>query len=654
MPPATRLLACGRMRPADLALLRLPSHVSATPDGRLACYALARPDLDANAYRSQVWVVPTDGSAPPRQLTRGPRDTAPVLSPDGRWLAFLRATDDQAKPQLHVMPLDGGEPRQVCEHPLGADAPTWSPDGTRLAYAARVPEPGRYGTDPDVRADQEPPRRITTRKYRWDGVGYTIDRRPHIFVVDAHAEDAEPAQITDGDFDDTMPTWSPDSRRIAFVSARHADRDVDLASDVFVVDAVGGTPERLTDTRHPVLHPAFAGDGSWLAYLGIGADPVDVAGRTTGLWRVPADGSQPPRRLSDPAAHDLRNLFARSPSRPIVTAQGIVTARLHRGAVELVRFPLDGGAPTALLSGPRQVVAAAPAGERWVAVVADDTCAGEVVAVDPDGTERTLTDHGGELARTVALRPLTELHARADDGYPVHGWVVRPAGSGPFPVLLVIHGGPHAQFGWTLFDEAQVYAGAGYAVVLGNPRGSQGYGEQHGRAVVGAVGDRDRADLEALLDAALADPDLDAERVGVMGGSYGGLMTTLLAAVTDRFTAGISERSLNALDSFAGSSDIGSFFPDLYFGAPSSWAPQSPLTHAGGITCPMLLIHAEQDYRCPLEQAQRLFERLCDQGVPAELLVFPGEGHELSRSGQPRHRLQRFEAILEWWSHHLG
>jgi dipeptidyl aminopeptidase/acylaminoacyl peptidase len=237
----------------------------------------------------------------------------------------------------------------------------------------------------------------------------------------------------------------------------------------------------------------------------------------------------------------------------------------------------------------------------------------------------------------------------------VHGWVLKPAGSGPFPVLLSIHGGPHHQYGYALFDEAQVYAGAGYAVVLGNPRGSSGYGEAFGRCIVGDLGPREEADLLALLDAALADPDLDGRRVGVMGGSYGGFMTTWLAGRTDRFAAGISERAVNDWATESGTSDFGWPFVETYVGEdPERIAAQSPLTWADEIRMPMLLIHSEEDWRCALEQAQRLFTVLKRNRVETELLLFPGEGHELTRSGLPSHRLARFEAILAWWARHLG
>jgi dipeptidyl aminopeptidase/acylaminoacyl peptidase len=668
------------MQPRDLAYLRTPSAPTLTPDGRLLVVAVGRIDLEADEYRAELWLMPTDGSAPPRRFTSGRRDVRPRFSPDGRWLAFLRAADDD-KPQLHVMATDGGEPRRVCEHPLGVEGFAWSPDSTRIAYVARVPEEGRYGTDKDVPPEKEPPRRITTFHYRLDNLGFTLDRRPHVFVVDALADGAEPVQVTRGDYDHGDPAWSPDGSSIAFVSARHETRDEDEVSDVFVAPAAGGDAVRVTATDLATERPAFSPDGATIWFLA--AEP-DLAGRPTMLWSVPADGAGKPERLTDPERFDHDPAFGAGVLPLLVDDDAVTTVSLNRGAIRLLRFPVDGSEPTELLGGHRSVHDYAVAGGVVAAVVSDPTSAGEVVVVRPEGSgrrgpghpegvsrsmgldlqggapvdrgrERTLTDFGALLARNAPLRAMEELEATARDGTAVHGWVLKPAGTGPFPTVLMVHGGPFAHYGWTLFDEAQVYVGAGYAVVMGNPRGSAGYGESHGRAIVGDFGNLDSVDVLALLDMALRDPDLDADRVGVMGGSYGGFMTSWLVGHTDRFRAAISERACNALDSFEGSSDIGWAFVRHWNGTdPERVAAQSPLTYVDQIRTPMLLIHSEHDWRCPIEQAQRLFVALKQRRVEVELLLFPGEGHELTRSGLPSHRVARFEAVLDWWRRHLS
>ncbi len=642
------------MKPADIALLHALGKPTVAPDGRSAVVSVIRPDLDSDDYRGHLWIVPTDGSAPPRSLTTGWRDSAPAYSPDGAWLAFLRATEGegrQAKPQLYVMPTGGGEPRRVSDHSLGAGAPEWSPDSRRIAYIARVPDEGRYtGSKPEA----EPPRRITTLQYREDNLGFYTDRRSHVFVVDPLGEPvSEPSQVTGGDFEHAAVTWSQDGEHLAFVSARHDSRDTDLRTDVWLCAPDGSQLRSLTGglpNGRPMLsvdQVRFTPDGTSVCFSAteLGGDGHEMLGRNGGLWSVPADGSAPPRRLTDAETIHLSHgaSIETTPHGALVTAE-------HRGAVELLLVPYDGGLPETLMSGQRQVEGVARTDSIVVAAVADPGSCGDLIAL-ADGAERQLTS----FAAVPSPLPLAEITATAPDGYPVHGWIVRPAGPGPHPVLLMIHGGPTAQYGWRLFDEAQVYADAGYAVVLGNPRGSSGYGQAHGTVIVGDAARLAASDLLALLDAALATGGLDGSRAGVLGGSYGGYMTTWLAAHHgDRFKAAVSERAVNAVDSFHGSSDIGWFFAAELWGTDSAtWPGQSPLTYADQIGVPMLIIHSEHDWRCPVEQAQRLFVALRLRGIPAEMLLFPGEGHELTRSGRPSHRAARFEAVLDWWSRHL-
>jgi dipeptidyl aminopeptidase/acylaminoacyl peptidase len=336
----------------------------------------------------------------------------------------------------------------------------------------------------------------------------------------------------------------------------------------------------------------------------------------------------------------------------------VLVAVRNRGAVELRAVAVDAAdAPLAdlpVVYADRTALRSFTVdGSVLAAVIATPSTSGEVVLLR-DGVPQVLTDYSKPL-RDKGIRPMVELETTAPDGYPVHGWLVLPEGAGPHPVLRVVHGGPFTQQDWAVFDEAQVYAAAGYAVVLGNPRGSAGYGQTHGHAITHGFGTVDVDDVLALLDKALERPDLDASRVGIMGGSYGGFMTSWLAAHHgERFKAAWSERAVNAWDSMVGSSDIGYTFVDAYIGAsPEVQRERSPLSYAAQIKIPFAVVHSEQDWRCPLEQAQRMFVALRRAGAPAEMVLFPGEGHELSRSGRPRHRLQRFEAILEWWARHL-
>ncbi|MFI6394390.1 S9 family peptidase [Nonomuraea sp. NPDC050540] len=647
------------MKPSDISLVQVLGTPAVSPDGRHAVVAVTRPDLEADAYRGGLWVVPTDGSERARRLTHGPLDSAPVYSPDGVWLAFLRSGPG-VKPQVHVMPVAGGESWRVTEQPSGAAEPAWSPDSSRLAFVAQVKEAqaqegqaqeargtGARGTEEGAEEGKRGPRRITALRYRWDGAGFTDDRYAQVFVVDPFG-DEPPVQVTEGEFDHRGVAWSPAGDLLAFSAARHPGRGEDFFSDVWVCAPDGTGLRRVTRTDLTATQPGFGPDGGLVF---VGADPGEegrrLVARQTGVWSVPVDGSAPPRRLTDAELHNMPSIGNERLAVP--AKDGVLCAVENRGAVELLLVPYGGGEPGVVVGGPREVRGVGHAGGTTVAVVCDASSPAELVAVR-DGVEVRLTEFGAGLE----VLPIEEVDATAPDGYPVHGWIVRPEGEGPHPVLLMIHGGPFAQYGWRVFDEAQVYASAGYAVVMGNPRGSSGYGRAHGAYIVGDVGRRSAVDLLALFDAALATGGLDASRAGVLGGSHGGFMTTWLAAHHGgRFRAAVSERALNAIDSFHGSSDIGWAFPFDLYGEPSTWAGQSPLTHAGLITLPMLIIHSEHDWRAPVEQAQRLFVALKLRGVETEMLLFPDEGHEMSRSGLPSRRIARFDAILDWWQRHL-
>jgi dipeptidyl aminopeptidase/acylaminoacyl peptidase len=533
----------------------------------------------------------------------------------------------------------------------------WSPDSRRLAYTARVPEAGRYGTTDGVPPAAEPPRLITTLQYRQDDVGFLVDRRSQIFVLELPADFADdtvpgppPVQVTTGDADCADVTWRPDGAELAFVAARHERADRDLVRDVYAVRPDGGEVRRVTESRSDCALPVYGPDGRSIyavAVPDLGPDGLDFVARQAVPCRVAADGGalQP---LLDTELHQVAAETA-----PVVTPDGLLVPVEHRGAVQLLRVPLDGGESDALIDGPFTVSGVAAAAGVVVATVAHDRSAGELIALTP-GRRRLLTEFGRPLGETGRVHGMEERTAQAPDGYPVHGWMTVPPGPGPHPVLLTIHGGPFAQYGWSLFDETQTYVSAGYAVVQCNPRGSSGYGAAHGRAIRGAWGCDDAIDVLAFLDDALQDPRLDAGRVGIMGGSYGGYLTALLIGRTTRFQAAIVERAFIDPVSFVGSSDIGWAFPDQYLGTdPAAVARQSALASASAITTPTLVIHSEEDWRCPVEQGARLYVELKRRGVPTELLLFPGEGHELSRTGRPRHRLARLEHVLRWWGRWL-
>ncbi|MYW91627.1 S9 family peptidase [Amycolatopsis rubida] len=642
------------MRPADIEVLAVPGRPALRGDLLLA--AVSRPDLETDQYRSAIRRIALSGGESP--WTQGPRDSSPAISPDGRWVAFLRAGEGkgaEGSPQVHVMPVDGGESRKLTSLHLGADAPVWAPDSRWLAFTAREAEPGRYGTeDADERTPEpaaEAPRLITRLDYRIDNVGFLRDRPKRLFVLDTF-EAGEPEAVTPRDYSVSLPVWTPDGERVVVIVPHDFDRTETREHDLVAFPVDGGDPEVLAVCAGYADQPVYGADGT-LYFFGTSHEDGVVVASNAGLYAVVPDGK--PRRLTDVETVDVEP--GSGPALPL--GDEVLVAVRNRGAVELRAIPTDAdgaklGDLRVLHAGHSAVHGFAADGDTVVAVVADLDTAGELVVLGSDGP-RVLTDYSKPL-RDKGLCEVVELETTAPDGYPVHGWLVLPDGEGPHPVLRVVHGGPFAQQEWTVFDEAQVYASAGFAVVLGNPRGSAGYGQSHGTSVVHNMGTVDVDDVLALLDKALERPDLDASRTGIMGGSYGGFMTSWVAAKhPDRFRAAWSERAVNAWDSFAGSSDIGYYFTEGYVGAdPDEQRRRSPLSYAADVRIPFAVVHSEQDWRCPLEQAQRQFVALRQAGVETEFLLFPGEGHELTRSGKPRHRVQRFEAVLDWWSRQLS
>jgi dipeptidyl aminopeptidase/acylaminoacyl peptidase len=653
------------MRASDIETLVALGRPAISPDGAFVVFATSRPDLAADRAVGQVWRVDLpDGS--PRRITRGVADRSPALSPDGETVAFLRA-DAKSRVQLFVVAADGGEPVQVTDLPGGVTDLAWSPDGVRLAFTARVPEPGRYGTVEGRDAAAEPPRRITGIRWHANGLGY-LDRPAQLFVVDAPSTDAEPfyapapaldtpderivaaepTPLTEGPTSWSGVTWTHDGTELLSVpDVIESDRR-DLRDRLMAVPVDGGTPREVLGTGADLSlsEGAVAPDGTvFLLANDVGPEGVDFVAPGVALFVLEAGG---PRRLTDAETIDLGEVG----SHLSFDGDDVLVQDRTRGRLRLLRVT-RGGELSGVLGGDLEVNGHAVAGGRVVASVASPESFGELVVID-GGAVRTVTDFGG-ATRTRGVTVPVEQEIAGRDGYPVHGWVAVPEGEGPFPVILQIHGGPYAAYGVHVFDETQVLVDAGYAVVYSNPRGSAGYGRAHGRSIRQRMGTLDFFDVMDFFDGVVsADPRLDADRVGVMGGSYGGYMTAWVIAHDHRFAGAIVERGFLDPFAFPGSSDIGSFFGQEYVGTdPAQMTAQSPMAVVDRVRTPTLVMHSELDFRCPLEQATRYYAALKHNGVDAEMLVFPGEDHELTRGGRPQHRVQRFEAVLEWWHRHL-
>ncbi|MFJ4038757.1 prolyl oligopeptidase family serine peptidase [Microbacterium sp. NPDC090007] len=653
------------MRPTDIEALIGVGRPTISSDAAFAVFASSRPDLGADRAVGQLWRVDLP-TGRPRRLTRGVADRAPRLSPDDATIAFLRE-DAKGRTQLFVVAAAGGEPVPVSDQPGGVTQHSWSPDGTRLAFAARVPEPGRYGTVEGRDAAAEPPRRITGIRWHANGAGF-LDRPAHVFVVTAPAMDAEPfyppAPAAEAGEERVVPaeptrltaegaswsgvTWSADGTEILSVpDVVEADRR-DLRDRVIAIGVDGAAQREIlgASANLSIAEVEVAPDGAvFVLAHDVGDGGIDFVAPGVALSIV-EDGI--PRPLTDPETIDLGEVG----SHVSFDGDKALVQDRTRGRVRLLSVTRDGSV-SEVLGGDLEVGGHAAAKGRVVASVASPESFGELVLVE--GREvRALTAFGA-AARARGIVVPVEREVAGRDGSPVHGWVAAPAGEGPFPVILQIHGGPYASYGVHLFDETQVLVDAGYAVVYANPRGSAGYGRAHGRAIRHRMGTLDFFDVMDFFDGVVdADPRLDGARAGVMGGSYGGYLTAWVIAHDHRFAGAIVERGFLDPLTFSGTSDIGSFFGDEYVGTdPARAAAQSPMAVVDRVRTPTLVLHSELDFRCPLEQATRYYSALKRNGVDAEMLIFPGEDHELTRAGRPQHRVQRFDAVLDWWARYL-
>lgn len=626
-----------------------------SPDGQHVAFVVATADLDDNTVRTRVWL---DGVP----VTAGPNDGQPAWSPDGRWLAFTsrrsQGTGDKpGGPTLHVLPVGGpGEVRTVCEMPDGLGDVSWSPDGRWLAFTSRTRH-ARYEAKDE---SWQEPRKIERFLSRLNGENWVFDRPQHVYVVAADGT-RKPRNLTPGEFQFGGISWLPDSSAIVTTGAAHATWDIDQCEDLYVVPLEGERRE-LTHQTGRFAAGTVSPDGEWVAFLG--ADDPLTYPQNMRVGVVPMAGGEH-RWIS--TGLDRTFFPTAGTSGPVwESATTLVASAEDRGDTHLFRLTLDDATPEPLTAGRLAVQAYDTKAGVLATVRADVTRPGELFIGEERRTHVTKAWRGWEKLAV----PCTD---RSDE---IDVWVMLPEGCDPataepasYPVLLNVHGGPFTQYGEVFFDEAQMQAAAGFMVVMSNPRGGSGRHTAWGQAIMGPKhpttpgsgwGTVDVDDVLAALDGALARfPLADPARVGMLGGSYGGYMATMLAARHgDRFQGICSERAVNNLLTEEWSSDIATFFRSEHGPTavedPAEYLRMSPVMLAADIHVPMLIVHSENDFRCPINQAEELWVTLRLLGRDVTFYRFPAETHELSRSGSPVHRRQRAEIILGWFAERLA
>jgi dipeptidyl aminopeptidase/acylaminoacyl peptidase len=652
--------------PEDLFRFRFITDVQLSPDGALAAYVIRTADRERDRYRSAIWIVPLDGGAP-SQLTSGENeDLLPRWSPDGRRIAFVSDRGEippgkeRAPRNLWIVDLARNE-RQRTTFDNDVRDLAWSPHGERVAVVAKANWPA-------PRAETKV-RVYETLRYKSDEEGLLDMRRRHLWLVGATAGD--PERLTDGDWDDLEPSWSPDGTRLAFVSNRTEDRERNTVRDVHVLDVARGHVALLTASDGPQEHPAFSPDGTLVAFYGH-RDPRASNAINHHVWIAPATGGDSraldewDRTVGSVVITDMRGLVALP--KPAWTLDGryIYFIGSDQGTANLFQASLEGGAPRPVTRGEHQVVTASfdHGRTRFVALIATATEPGDLYAGDPStGALRRLTRVNEDVLRGAYIATPQAITFKGADGWDIQGWVLAPERmepGEPAPLILQIHGGPHTAYGHAFFHEFQALVGQGYVVLYTNPRGSQSYGERFASACVGDWGGKDYQDLMAAVDHVVAQGRVDPSRMGVTGGSYGGFMTNWIIGHTDRFAAAVTARSIaNNLSSF-GTSDIGWHFWDYEMGDadpyrdPERYLRFSPITYARNVRTPLLILHAENDYRCPIEQAEQFFTALRYLRKPVRLMRFAKDSHELTRGGKPSNRVQHMNAVIDWFDTHLS
>jgi dipeptidyl aminopeptidase/acylaminoacyl peptidase len=628
-------------------------------DGSGALYV--RRDVARHAYRSHLWQVPVDGGRP-QQLTRGTvRDSRPLVSPQGRRVAFLRRpAEGDVHSQVWILPLDGGEPWRLTDLKHGAESMAWSPDGRRLAVTTATDDL-RFIVGSDEKGKAPRARRITRLDFRGDEAGHR-DRRSHLFVLSVRAG-ARPRQLTRGDYEVSRPVWSPDGTSIAFVADRQPDADLHPHTSIWSIPAEGGSVHQLVALRGDADRPAYSPDGRWLAFMGTDVEDAPEHEPVL-LWVMPAAGGAPralteglDRPVGGWSWSDL-DLAHDAPGPTWLDDDTLLFLLSHRARVVPHRVRLSTGTPEALTAPDRLIASGIEAATgRIVISAAIGGRAGELYAVE-DGGLRQITRQGSAWQRRYQLPELEELEI-AGPGGAINSWLASPpdAGEGQLPLIVHLHGGPTGAFGPGSTLDGMVLTGAGYRVAMPNIRGSASFGYDWAHALQGRWGVVDTEDVLAVIDHLVESGLADPQRLGVIGLSYGGFLVQWLLGTTDRFAAAVAENGVANQVSAWGNSYFGAYWSRREgLGDPLSeegmlrlWRG-SPLANVKRITTPLLMLQAEEDLVCPAADNEQLFTALRVLGRQVEYILYPEEHHEMKNDGRPDRRIDRYERILEWFA----
>jgi dipeptidyl aminopeptidase/acylaminoacyl peptidase len=660
----------------DLYKFKVITDAEISPDGTKMVYAVQWVAKKGESKYINLWTVSTNGSNDPIRFTTGDQiDFKPHWSPDGKQIALLsnRNAKNPKDFQVFLIPADGGEARQLTNIQGEFDSFAWAPDGKSLLCQFRRKD--KEALERDENPDKEKlgivARHINRVHFKLDDYGYLPEERWHIWKIDV--ADGSVQQLTDDvSYDELNPTWSPDGKHITFISNHSEDPDFNPdADDLFVLQVGTGKVMLIQTPEGSKKLPVFSPDGKWIAY--IGQEGRGNEWKNNNLWIVPADGSGPAINLTGKldvsvnawTINDVGGFLEKAPIWSTDSQTIFFTVGRH-GRTTLHAIDINGSEYKEIIDEPGVVSSVSMDRNRQAigCVFASMVDPGQVwvKALGDDLTFKQLSTLHEKWMDKKELGQVEEVWFKGADGNDLQGWIIKPPDfdeTKKYPSILEIHGGPLVQYGNYFMHEFCYLAAQGYVVYFCNPRGGQGYGEEHAKAIHdGKWGTFDFNDLMAWADYLEAQPYIDPDRMGVTGGSYGGYMTAWIIGHTDRFKAAVAQRCVSNLLSMWGSSDFNWSFQETF----GNQAPYqnieklwecSPMKHIGSAKTPTMVIHSEQDLRCPIEQGEQVFVALKKLGVDTEFVIFPGEPHGLSRKGRTDRRVERLKSIRRWFDRYL-
>ncbi|MFG6121172.1 MULTISPECIES: S9 family peptidase [Thalassobacillus] len=636
-----------------------------SPDGKGIIFVKTHMEKDKDKYISNLFYY-DNTSEQVNQWTYGEqKDIQPQWSPKGDYLAFL-STRNKAS-QLFVLPLAGGEAKQITTCPNGVSDFEWSPDGNRIAFqgALKPDESFDKKTDEEENTNETKPevKVINRMKYKGDGAGILSEEYEQIGIIDLKREEIE--TITKPGHDYGLLAWSPEGKCLMYTADEAENKDFSFDSDLVLYDLESKTSTIIETDKGFVSDGAWSPDGRKFAFVFHG--------------QVYKNASHPDILVFDKESEETLNATkdldfpvgdymsgdiiqgARMPGVQWVNEETFYFPVSEYGNVVLYEGN-DSGNIKQILDGQQHIYGFDVSSGKVAATVATSTEPGELYVFDVSQKEKQkLTDYHDAWLSHVEISEPEEFVYRSVDSWDVHGWIMKPIEfdeTERYPLIYQVHGGPHAMYGNTFFHEMQWLASQGYMVAYINPRGSHSYHQEFVDAVRGDYGGNDYVDVMNGLDHLLEKYEfIDEQRLGLTGGSYGGFMTNWIVGHTDRFKAAVTQRSISNWISFYGVSDIGYYFSEWQIKADlrnikKLWE-HSPLAYVDEIETPLLIIHSEQDLRCPIEQAEQLFIALKRQEKDTEFVRIPEADHNLSRTGKPSLRLERLQHLLRWFEEKL-